>query len=339
MAEKNGDEELDTDQRIRRSAARTLANWAAVLISLGLIGSWMMTGIYYLEPGEAAVVLFLGAYHDTVREPGTRWTLPTPIGMVEKVNVTEIRRLEFGFEEQDVAASKDGDSPNISQNAVQTADSNIVIPSYVLQYTIKDPFSFLYTLQDPIQTLRDATQAAVREVIGQQEIDAVLSSNRAGVEREAKTILEETLARYAGGDPTKAAFEIRDIQLQSVQPPRDVQAAFDDVVAAQQDQARAESGARGDAQEILEKANAEAIEVTQSAEAYRDAKVLEAEGEAARFEALLAEYQNAREVTRRRYYIETMEAVLPDVQTIVVEKDAVQMLPLLSLPSRREGGS
>lgn len=329
-----GDGQLNTDQKIRRSAARSLFNWFAVLLALGLIGAWGSTGIYYTQPGEAAVVLFLGRYHDTVYDEGYHWRYPAPLGHHDAINVIEVRRLEFGFEAGQDEFS-DSDVVEIHQNEVQTSDSNIVIPRYVVQYRIHDPFTYLYSLKDPIQTLHDAAQAAMREVIGQHEIDEVLQSNRRGIQDDAKKVLEEILSRYSLNGGSEAAFKIIAFQIQSSQPPSQVQDAFDDVVAAKQDKDRARSVAEGDANEIREQARAEAIEVRESAIAYREAKVLEATGAAARFELLLAEYQNAKGVTRQRLYYEAMEDFMGSVDKIVVDPDAVQMLPILSLPRRQ----
>lgn len=312
--------------------------WAGFLGSVVVIGTWGYFGFYYIEPGEAAVVLVLGKYHETVREPGMRWHLPPPLSTIETINVTEIRKLEFG-QIGDIEQTGKADEKVISRNAVQTSDSNIVVPTYVLQYTIKDPFTYLYGMQNPTQTLHDATQAAVREVIGRQSIDDILSANRAGIEQDARDVLVATLVSYAGGDPEKAAFEIRDIQLQHVQAPPAVQEAFDDVIAARQDEDRMVSLADGDAQEILEQANAEAVEFYESSLAYRDATVLRAEGKSARFESLLTEYELARDVTRVRLYIETMEEILPGIEKILIENEAAQLLPLLSLQSRQREGS
>ncbi len=325
------EDDLDTDQRIRRSAVRTIFNWLVVLLALGVIGGWASTGIYYTEPGEAAVVLVLGRYHDTVREEGLHWRFPPPLGYHDALNVSEVRRLEFGFDQDDLSES-DADAVRIHENEVQTSDSNIVIPRYVVQYRVRDPFTYLYSLKSPEQTLRDAAQAAMREVIGRHGIDEVLASNRSGIELDAKSVLEGILVRYSRGEGNDTAFEIRSVQLQSVQPPPQVQDAFDDVVAAKQDKDRVVSVARGDAREIRERASAQAVEISESATAYKESRVLEATGEAARFELLLAEYRNAPRVTRQRLYFEAMEEVMVGVDKIVVEPDTVQMLPMLSLP-------
>jgi len=327
---------LDTDQRIRHSATRIFLNGFAILVALGIIGAWASTGIYYTEPGEAAVVLVLGRYHDTVNREGMHWALPAPLGFVETVNVTQVRRLEFGKADRDRAITS-GDEVQIHKDEVQTADSNIVLPVYVIQYQINDPFTYLYRLQNPTKTLRDATQAAMREVVGQHDIDEVLASNRQGIEDAARAVLEDTMAAYVDGDRTRSPFKIRAIQLQSVQPPPEVQQAFDDVVAARQDKDRAVSVAEGDSLEIREQANAESVEIAQGAVAYRDAKVFQAEGEAARFEALLAAYRDSKSVTRQRLYFEAMEEILPHVEKFVVEPNVVQMLPMFSYP--RSGGA
>jgi len=284
-------------------------------------------GFYQLEPGEAAVVLRLGRYDRTVTEPGLKWHLPAPLEYAETVNVTEIRRARFGLQ-GDVAPAPGVQTANF-ESAIQTADSNIVNLSYVLQYRVDDAFAFLYGMASPDTTLHDATQAAVREVVGRRSVDAVLSAERASLQVEAREILEELLASYFTNPDVRSAFEIRAIQLQVVQPPAAVQDAFDDVIAAQQDGTRAVSVAQGDAREIKERAGAEAVEIVEAARGYRDALVLDARGEATRFEALVVEYQRAPQVTRRRLYLETMERVLPGVEKLVIEPDTVSLFPML----------
>ncbi len=337
MTPPDGDE-LNTDQKIRRSAARAVFNGTVVLVALGVIGGWASTGLYYNEPGETSVVLFLGVHSDTVRDEGWQWRFPVPIGSHQVVNTSEVRRIGFGVDDGEFAQGL-ADVVQIDENEVQTSDSNIVIPRYVVQYRVGDPFTYLYSLVDPTQTLRDAAQAATREVIGRHPIDEAMQSNREGIERAARVTLEEILVQYARGEGGQSAFQILSVSFQSVQAPSEVQAAFDDVVAAKQDKDRTVSVAQGDAREIRERANAKAVELTEGAEAYKQAKVIEATGEAKRFELLLAEYQAAREVTRQRLYFETMESVMQGVDKFVVEPDTVQMLPMLSLPQAASGTS
>ncbi len=332
MARADGDESSSgSGDPIRRQVARTVANWVVVGVSLAVIAGWASTGFYTLDPGEAAVILRLGSYSRTVLEPGPRLHLPPPLEYAEKVNVIEIRREKFGFEEtKDV---EPGAETATFETAIQTADQNIVNLSYVVQYRIDDPFSFLYGLASPDETLRDAAQASVREVVGAKNVDGVLSAERGQIEDEAEMILQSTLADYFSSTEiaNESAFRIDRVSLQIVQPPAPVQEAFDDVVAAQQDEARSTSLAQGDAQEILQRAEAEAQELLESATAYKQAKILEAKGEADRFVALYQEYARAPEVTRRRLYLETMEQVMPGIEKLIVEPDTVNMLPFFPL--------
>ena len=348
---RRGDEEMTEDERVRRSVGRTVANWFMTVLSLVVIGGWLATGFYQLERHQAGVLLLLGKKYQTVSEPGAHWHWPTPIEYLQKVNLTEERRKEFGLlaapppslvaagqvapGDQDAPAA--GKGTTSFENAIQTADSNIVNLGFVLKYSIDDAFSYLYAIAEPAQTLYDATQAAVREVVGRKTVDQVLTVQRKEVQAESQLILEQTLASYFADVDGGPAFEIKSIELQVVEAPAQVQQAFSDVVAAEQDQERALSEARGDATVILEQANAEAAEQEQSAVAYKESKILEARGEAQRFEALLAEYQRAPDVTRRRLYLETMEEVLPKVNKMLIEPGTVNMLPFLPLPAGRGG--
>ncbi len=323
--------ERSSDETIRRQVSRTLGNWLATIVSLGLIGGWAWTGVYQLEPGESAVLLRLGRFLHTVSTPGLHWHLPPPLEYVEVVNTTATRREKFGL--LPGKPVEPGEQTATFENAIQTADSNIVNLSYVVQYRVADPYLYTYGMASPTETLRDAAQASVREVVGRALVDDVLSRERARIQNEAREILQTTLDGYFG-EAGGSAFEIITIELQIVQPPSPVQDAFDDVIASQQDEVRAASEARGDAREIRERANAEAIEWRETAKAYKEAKILESRGEAQRFSALQVEYARAPEVTRRRLYLEAMEELLPDVDKFIVESDAVNLLPYFPMIPR-----
>lgn len=174
----------------------------------------------------------------------------------------------------------------------------------------------------------------MRNVIGKRTIDAVLSQDRHEIQQEAKALLGEMLAGYVTGVGHAAAFQVGRINLEKPQAPDAVREAFADVVSAGQDEKRSALQASGDAQEILQGAQSEAAEMHEQANAYKRSKIIEAQGEATRFEALLVEYQAAPTVTRHRLYLETMEEILPGVAKMVVEPNTVNMLPLLPLDSR-----
>ena len=311
------------EERVRKSVARTIANLTVLLISLGVLGAWAYFGIYQLEPGQAAVILRFGKYVHTVSQPGLRWHLPPPIEDHEVVNVASIDREEFGYRTGDAEPT----SEEKLEAAMQTSDANIVHLSFVVQYRIKDAFQARYRIADPRPVLRDAAQAAVRGVVGRNTIDDVLSEKRGIVETETQEVLQDTLDHYESG------LAVLGIELQDVQPPESVRAAFDDVLGAVQDRNRTVNEAQGYANEVLPKSRAQSVELIESARGYRDARIAEATGQASRFRAIASEYQKAPEVVRTRLFLETMEDVLPSVRTVIVEPGTAVM-PYLPLDER-----
>jgi len=311
------------EERVRKSVARTIANLTVLLISLGVLGAWAYFGIYQLEPGQAAVILRFGKYVHTVSQPGLRWHLPPPIEDHEVVNVASIDREEFGY----LTGDAEPTSEEKLEAAMQTSDANIVHLSFVVQYRIKDAFQARYRIADPRPVLRDAAQAAVRGVVGRNTIDDVLSEKRGIVETETQEVLQDTLDHYESG------LAVLGIELQDVQPPESVRAAFDDVLGAVQDRNRTVNEAQGYANEVLPKSRAQSVELIESARGYRDARIAEATGQASRFRAIASEYQKAPEVVRTRLFLETMEDVLPSVRTVIVEPGTAVM-PYLPLDER-----
>lgn len=332
MADEGG-----TAERIERGAGRLVRGSLLLLLSVLLIGSWVASsGWYRLEPGEAGVVLQLGRYDRTETAPGLHFKLPLPFETVGTVRLGELRRAKFGFaDSQQAQLTAETATP---ENAIQTADNNIVNMSYVVQYYVGDAFSYVYGLADAEATLRDAAQSAMREVVAQRSGRDALTGDRGGIQTDAEALLQSRLDAYFPSRE-RNAFRIDSFEILDSQAPTPVQDAFDDVVSASQDRERAQAEARGDALEIVERAKAEAQEIREAAVAYRDAKLVEAGGEAERFVALLVEYERAPEVTRRRLYLETMEEILPGVEKVIIEPDTVNLLPYMPLQSRRAGGA
>ncbi|MHA7840025.1 MAG: FtsH protease activity modulator HflK [bacterium] len=323
---------------------RTIVNTLVLLISLSVLGGWAYQGVYWLELGESAVILRLGKLDRIEEMEGWRIHWPPPLEYHEIVNTGGLRTESFGEEPTQSTPGKPRDEEDreiaarIDRNAIQTADSNIVNVDYELQYKVQNAYSFAFGMADPGAILHDATEAAVREVIGKKTIDEVLSRARGEIEQEASSLLDGLLASYFEEIGLEPAFQVDKINLQKPQAPEPVREAFADVVSATQDEKRAISAARGDAQEILERARAQAAELYEEAEAYKRSKIIEARGQATRFEALLAEYRLAPQVTRRRLYLETMEQILPGVEKMVVEPNTVNMLPMLPLGGRATPG-
>lgn len=316
---------LPADERVRRGVGRTLANTALALAVLAVLGAWASLGFYTVEAGQQAVVLRFGAYVRTEVREGLHFHLPRPIEAAELVNVDSLQREEFGMH---AGSEEAGTAAEMSEAAMQTSDNNIVLLGFVVQYKIKDAFQARYRVARPRETLRDAAQAAIREVVGRTTIDGVLSDKRGEVEQESLEILQAILDDYETG------LSVTGLQLQEVQPPGPVRDAFDDVLASSQDRNRMINEAQGYANEVVPEARAQASELVASATGYREARVAEATGEAERFLALAAEYQRAPEVTRRRLYLETMEKILPDVDKVIIEP-GTNLLPFLPLGDGR----
>jgi len=318
------DPKFDTDQRVKHSVRRTLSRVSLLLVLLAGIVGWGYFGYFTLKPGQAAVLLLLGGEYKTIKSDGWHWSLPPPLVTRAIVNYDELRNIDFGFRgNEDASTSKE----KLDEATMQTSDNNVVRVSFAVQYKIGDPFFYLYKIDDPARVVRDAAQAAMREVVGRNTVDGVLRDKRALVSSDAKKILQQILDGYDSG------VLIDGVQLQQVQAPEAVQAAFDDVVNANQDKSRLVNQAEGYRNELIPKARGEAAELVASARGYRDAKIAEATGEAARFEALFAEYRKAPEVTRTRLYLETMEVILPEVDKVVIEPGTAQVLPYLPLRS------
>lgn len=315
-------EQLPAEERVRRSVARTLGNGMAVLVLFGLLGAWASLGAFTLQPGQAAVLLRLGRHAGTISEAGFHLTLPPPIVLREVVNVGEVRNEDFG-----AAAVGDEQSAleSLHEAAMQTSDNNIVLVLFSVQYRIKDPFAARYRVADPVAVVRDAAQAAMREAVGRMTVDGVLRERKEALTSDVAVLLQDILDGYDAG------IDVEEVQLQDVQPPAAVRAAFDDVVAATQDASRVMNEAEGYRNEVLPDARGRAAELLAQADGHRAAVVADATGEAARFGAVAAEYRKAPRVTEQRLYLETMEQVLPKVETVIVEPGTAGVLPHLPL--------
>lgn len=313
-------------------ASRGPNPWIALLI---LVLVWAASGIYTVAPDQRAVVLRFGR---VVAEagPGPHYHLPWPVEQVLRPSVTAIRKEEIGFRTIDVGPP--ARYRDVSAEALMlTGDENIVKLDFIVQYKVRADSEgtahFLFNVRNPEKALRAAAEAAMREVIGRTEIDQVLTEGKEAVQQEAEKVLQSILDRYDAG------IEIVTLKLQDVDPPDQVSDAFKDVISAQQDRERLINEAKGYENDVVPRARGQAAEIVNEAEGYSAAKVREATGVAQRFVALQQEYAKAKEVTRRRLYLETMEAILPDMNKIVMDdlsaRQAVPYLPLEPFLPRR----
>ena len=252
--------------------------------------------------------------------------LPWPIESRQTVNIGRSLRVEFG--------NVDATDPTVlAETAMQTSGNNIVQLEFVVQYRIGKAFESRYRVADVDTLLYDGAQAAMREIVGRNTVDGVISERKGVVGTEAVDLLQLILDKYEAG------IVIENVELQEVQPPEGVRAAFDDVIGANQDRSRVINEAEGYANEVLPEARAEARELVEQAAGYRDATIAEARGEAERFLSIVAEYKKAPEITRKRLYLETMEEVLPAVEKVIIEPGTASVVPYLPLGSARSGGS
>jgi membrane protease subunit HflK len=308
-------------EQMRSRIPSGIAGIAALLFALV---AWMATGVYQVNPSEIGVVMRFGRVTATT-PPGLHWHLPWPIETVLKPPVTRVLKAELGFRTLDPGPPARY-RPVTEESRMLTRDGNIIELDFVVQYRIDDPVAYLFNILDPNETLRHTAESAMREVIGHSTIDAALTEGRMEIQTAAHELLQQTLDTYDSG------LKITTVKLQDVVPPGPVQDAFKDVINAEQDLQRMINEAEGFANDILPKARGMAAQMINEAQGYAEARLKESEGETQRFTLLRDEYAKAREVTRKRLYLETLEAILPDIEKYVVEGGSgTGALPILQL--------
>ena len=303
-------------------------------VLLAIIVVWLLTGFYMVRPGEQGVVRRFGAYVYSTEE-GLRYHLPYPIEALDKVSLTEIRRLEVGFR------TVQGVARNVHQEShMLTGDENIVNVTLIVQYRVNDAFAYLFNVKGQVGTVRDATESALRQVIGIHSIDDVLTAGKQQIQDETREKLDALLQSYSLG------VHVTAVQLQDVHPPQQVIHAFKDVASAKEDKNKVINKAHGYRNEVLPKAKGEAAQMVRKAEGAKVDRIKRAEGDVQKFLKTLEKYKMAKDVTRRRLYIETMEEVLPAAKKIILtETGQVNLLNLLSsdfqtlAPSKKKAGA
>ena len=277
---------------------------------------WLASGVYSVHPGHVGVERTFGK--ETARtEPGLNYRFPWPFQRADVVSVEQIRRIEVGFRS----------AQRVHEEALMlTGDENIVEAQIVVQYRVADPSKYLFRLREPEVALRAATEVALRSTVGSMTIDQVMIEERAKVQDDARVFIQRLMDAYESG------LVITEVKLQAADPPDAVRDAFHDVVRAREDKEKLINVAKGYQADILPKARGEAQKILREAEGYKEQRVLLAQGEASRFLSVLAEYEKAREVTRDRLHLETMEKILPNTDKVILDGGLGQrLLPLLPL--------
>ena len=277
---------------------------------------WVCSGFFIIQEGQAGVVLTFGKY-DYTAKPGINWHLPWPIQSAETVNLSGVRSVEVG---RPVLIK----ATNQKDSSMLTEDENIIDVRFAVQYRLKDPTDYLFNNRDPDAAVVQAAETAVREIVARSKMDTVLYEGREKIGVDLAASIQKILDSY------KTGIYVTSVTVQNVQPPEQVQAAFDDAVKAGQDQERLKSEGQAYANDIIPRAKGTAARLIQEAEGYKARVVATAEGDAGRFKQILVEYSKAPQVTRDRMYIDTMREMYNNVTKILV--DTTKSNSLLYLP-------
>jgi len=299
--------------------------FVAILVVVATV-TLATTTWFQIDPNAVGVVTRFGRFERLV-DPGLHWKLPFGIESVTEVATLHVQKMEFGFRTASVGERTRYESRDYPEESLMlTGDLNAAEVEWIVQYRISDPEKYLFRVSDPELTLRDLSQAVMSRVVGDHSVLEVLTEGR----REVNAAVQEDLQKRV--DQYEIGLTIETVQLQNVDPPAAVRASFNDVNQAEQERARTINEARQEYNKAIPLAQGEALKLKQQAEGYAIDRVNRATGETQRFLALLAEYERAPEVTRRRIWLESMAEVLPRLgRRIVVDDDLQSLLPLLSL--------
>jgi len=295
-----------------------LAAGAAVL--------WGLSGFYIVDEGTRGVETRFGAYSDTT-QPGLNWRFPSPIDQVQIVDVQNVQVVEVGYR----SGGRQGAGSVPREALMLTKDENIVDVRLAVQYQVKDAKNYVFNLLNPTATLKQVTESAERGVIGHSTMDFVLTEGRSEIVAEIQTEIQKVMDSYESG------ILITTVNLQDAQPPEQVQGAFEDAIKAREDEQRYINEAEAYSNEVVPVARGAASRKTQEAEAYKESIIAKATGEVSRFTQLLTEYKKAPVVTRQRMYLESMESVLSNTSTVMVDvkgSNNMLYLPLDKLGNR-----
>jgi len=277
------------------------------LIAVILLALWLASGFYIVQEGQVAVVTQFGKYKST-KSAGFQWRLPYPIQAEEIVNVSQLRTFEVGFR---------GSARNkmLPEALMLTNDENIVDMQFVVQYRLRADGApdYLFQTRDPDESVRQAAETAMREIVGKKPMDFVLYEGRTNVATEVQTLMQQILDRYHTG------IQISTVAIQNVQPPEQVQAAFDDAVKAGQDRERQINEGQAYANQVVPWAAGQASRMVEDAEGYKARVVGDAQGNTARFSSIVAEYRKSPAVMRERMYLETMQEIFSRASKVMVD--------------------
>jgi len=331
----SGQRPPDLEELLRRSQDRVKrympggfgSGRGIVIIAVLVIAGWLLSGFYTVQPNEVGVRMIFGKVQD-ITGPGFNWNMPAPIGSVEKPEVTTIKRTEIGGR-----ADMGGESSTalLAESLMLTGDENIIDIHFNVQWKIgekaDDPIHYLFNIKEPEAMVKSVSEAAMREIIGQTQFEYALTVGRAEIETRSKDLIQSILDSYGAG------IVVTQVALQNVDPPADVVEAFRDVQAARANKEQKVNEAQKYYNQVTQEAGGRAQQIIKGAEAYKEQKIAIATGDAQRFLSVYNQYTQAKEITERRIYLETMEQIMQNMRKILVDTamgggGAVPYLPL-----------
>ena len=278
-------------------------------LAAGAIVIWSLSGFYIIDEGTHGVETRFGKYVATTQS-GLNWHFPAPIERVDVVDVKQQRYIEVGYRSGGTEQAL-GSVPK--EALMLTKDENIVDVRLAVQYQVKDAKEFIFNIVNPAATLKQVTESAQRGVIGSSKMDFVLTEGRSEIVAQIKKEIQDVMDSY------KSGIQVTSVNLQDAQPPEQVQNAFEDAIKAREDEQRLINEAEAYSNDVVPKARGAAARKLQEAEGYKEQVIAQAEGESSRFTKLLGEYTKAPDVTRKRLYIESMESVLAETNTVMID--------------------
>lgn len=323
--------------RVKGMLPGNLGGRGIILVVLVIVAIWLASGFYRVNSDEQGVVLRFGQWVSTTL-PGLNYHLPWPIETVITPKVTQVRRTEIGLRTgAEAVGARTGAGIDVPEESLMlTGDENIVDVDFSVLWVISDAGEYLFNVENPAGTVKDVAESAMREVIGKNELQVILTEGRQPIETATRELMQSIVDSYDMG------VLITQVNLQKVDPPGAVIEAFRDVQAAQADRERKQNEAQAYANDIIPRARGEAQRLEQQAQAYKVEVTDNALGEAARFLSVYEEFRQARAVTTRRLYVETMERVLRGTEKVIIDQadgNGQGVVPYLPLDQLRRNGT
>jgi membrane protease subunit HflK len=316
--------------KLRQALPRGIGGGGATIAGLIVVVVWLFSGVYVVNPDEQGVVLRFGAFN-RVTTPGINYHLPWPFESVETPQVTRENQLNVGYLVPRPGSNSDAVRDVPEESLMLTGDENIVDINFTVFWVIRDAGDFLFNVENlgttEDLTIRAAAESAMREVVGRNEIEPILTANREPIQEEVRGLMQRILDSYDAG------VTITRVQMQKADPPAQVLEAYRDVQAAVTDQDRMRNEAEAYANRVVPEARGGAARIVQQAEGYKQQVVAQAQGEAQRFISVYDQYKRAPDVTRRRIYLETMQDILGNMNKVILDNRGGQgVVPYLPLP-------